>query len=78
MDFPIPIRCYTCNNVIAGKWLTFLDLVAKYRKQDGRPEKDDLVYLTKTTTKTAEGRAMDDLHLVRECCRRHFFTHPGV
>jgi DNA-directed RNA polymerase subunit N (RpoN/RPB10) len=56
----------------------FLGLVAKYRKQDGRPEKDDLVYLTKTTKITAEGRAMDDLGLTRECCRRHFFTHPGV
>ena len=78
MDFPIPIRCYTCNLPIAGKWKTFLDTVAKYRKQDGRPEKDDLVYLTKTTTITAEGRTMNDLGLTRECCRRHFFTHPNV
>lgn len=78
MDFPIPIRCYTCNLPIAGKWTKFLELVAKYRKQDGRPEKDELVYLTKTTTITAEGRAMNDLGFTRECCRRHFFTHPGV
>jgi DNA-directed RNA polymerase subunit N (RpoN/RPB10) len=78
MDFPIPIRCYTCNLPIAGKWLKFLELVVKYRKEDGRPEKDELVYLTKTTTVTAEGRAMNELDLTRECCRRHFFTHPGV
>lgn len=78
MDFPIPIKCFTCNLPIAGKWKTFLELVKKYRKQDGRSEKDDLVYLTKTTTVTAEGRAMNELGLTRECCRRHFFTHPGV
>jgi DNA-directed RNA polymerase subunit N (RpoN/RPB10) len=78
MDFPIPVRCYTCNLPIAGKWTTFNELIKKYRKQDGRPEKDDLVYLTKTTTITAEGRAMNELGLTRECCRRHFFTHPGV
>ena len=78
MDFPLPIRCFTCNLPIAGKWKTFLQLVKTYRKQDGRSETDDLVYLTKTTKSTAEGRAMDELGLVRECCRRHFFTHPGV
>jgi DNA-directed RNA polymerase subunit N (RpoN/RPB10) len=53
-------------------------LVKTYRKKHGRPEKDDLVYLTKTTTITAEGLAMNELGLTRECCRRHFFTHPGV
>jgi DNA-directed RNA polymerase subunit N (RpoN/RPB10) len=78
MDFPIPVRCYTCNMPIAGKWLTYLSLVKKFRVQDGRPEKDELVYLTSTTQKTAEGRAMDELGLERECCRRHFLTHPGV
>ena len=78
MDFPIPVRCYTCNLPLAGKWKEFLRLVAKYRKADGRAENDDLVYLTKTTTVTAEGRAMNDLGLTRECCRRHLFTHPGV
>ena len=78
MDFPICVRCYTCNLPLAGKWKTFLALVGKYRKQDGRSEKDELVYLSKTTTVTAEGRAMNDLGLTRECCRRHMFTHPGV
>ena len=77
MDFPIPIRCYTCNLPIAGKWDTYIATIKKYRKQDGRAEKDEIPYLTGTITKTAEGRAMDDLGLTRECCRRHFLTHPG-
>jgi DNA-directed RNA polymerase I, II, and III subunit RPABC5 len=78
MDFPIPIRCYTCNLPIAGKWKTYLEKVKAYRIQDGRPETGDLVYLTTTTRVTAEGRAMNDLGLTRECCRRHLLTHPGV
>lgn len=77
MDFPIPIRCYTCNLPIAGKWLAYLELVKKYRKADGRAENDGIPYLTGTLTRTAEGRAMDDLGLTRECCRRHLLTHPG-
>jgi DNA-directed RNA polymerase subunit N (RpoN/RPB10) len=78
MNWLPPIRCYTCSMPIMGKWKTYLDLVSKYRKQDGRPEKDELLYLTSSTKITAEGRAMTELGLTRECCRRHFFTHPGV
>lgn len=78
MDFPIPIRCYTCNLPIAGKWRKYLEMVRDFRVEDGRPEKDELVYLTSTTKKTAEGRAMDGLGLTRECCRRHFLTHAGI
>jgi len=78
MDFPIPVRCFTCNLPLFGKWKTYLDMVKKYRKQDGREEKDELLYLTQNTKVTAEGRAMNDLGLTRECCRRHFLTHPGV
>jgi len=78
MDFPIPMRCYTCNLPLAGKWKTYLDLVKSKRVEDGRPEKDELVYLTTTTRVTAEGRAMTELGLARECCRRHFLTHAGV
>lgn len=77
MDFPIPIRCYSCNLPIAGKWTRYLELVKTNRKQDGRPETDELLYLTETTKQTAEGRAMTELGLTRECCRRHFLTHPG-
>jgi DNA-directed RNA polymerase subunit N (RpoN/RPB10) len=78
MDFPIPVRCYTCNKPLYGKWKAYLERVKAYRSQDGRKESDELVYLTTTTKVTAEGRAMDDLRLSLECCRRHFLTHPGV
>jgi DNA-directed RNA polymerase subunit N (RpoN/RPB10) len=77
MDFPIPVRCYSCNMPIAGKWKRYLELVKANRVEDGRPETDDLVYLTVSTKQTAEGRAMTELGLTRECCRRHFLTHPG-
>lgn len=73
MDFPIPIRCYTCNLPIAGKWITYLELVKKYRGKGVT----EIPYLDAKTDKTAEGRAMDELDLTRECCRRHFLTHPG-
>jgi hypothetical protein len=52
-------------------------IVTSGRKEDNRPERGQLEYLTSTTKITAEGRAMNELGLTRECCRRHFLTHPG-
>jgi DNA-directed RNA polymerase I, II, and III subunit RPABC5 len=78
MDFPIPIRCYTCNLPLAGKWKEFLRLVTGYRREEGRAPDSSLMYLTNDTKVTAEGRALNDLGLTRECCRRHLLTHPGV
>jgi DNA-directed RNA polymerase subunit N (RpoN/RPB10) len=67
-----PIRCISCNSVIAGKYLAYLAKVKEYRKENGKTEME---YLSATTTKTAEGKALDDLKVVRPCCRRHFLTH---
>lgn len=70
-----PIRCVSCNNVIAGKYLAYLEKVKELRRETG---KSDMEYLTATTTKTAEGKALDELKIVRPCCRRHFLTHVDL
>jgi DNA-directed RNA polymerase I, II, and III subunit RPABC5 len=73
----IPIRCFSCNNVLAGKWLPYLEKVKEGKKKDGRTD-NEMVYLTQTTTKTAEGRALDELGLTKQCCRRHMLTHVDL
>jgi len=70
-----PIRCVTCNNIIGGKYLTYLDKVKGHRKASGKTEME---YLSATTTKTAEGKSLDELNVVRQCCRRHFLTHVDL
>lgn len=73
-----PIRCVSCNNVIAGKYLAYLDKVKQERKKEGKSETAEMEYLTATTKKTAEGKALDDLGVKRICCRRHFLTHVDL
>jgi len=70
-----PIRCVSCNDVIAGKYMEYLKKVKEHRKKSG---KTDMEYLTTTTVKTAEGKALDDLGVQRPCCRRHFLTHVDL
>jgi DNA-directed RNA polymerase subunit N len=72
----IPIRCVTCNTVIAGKYEPYLAKVAEYRKEMGQP--NEIQYLTATTVKTAEGKALDDLGVKRMCCRRHILTQVDL
>jgi DNA-directed RNA polymerase I, II, and III subunit RPABC5 len=74
----IDVRCFSCNNVLCGKWETYLQKVKENKKKDGRPESDDLTYLTQTTTKTAEGRALDEIGITRQCCRRTMLTHVDL
>ena len=70
-----PIRCVSCNSVIAGKWLSYIQKTAEFRKDTGKTEME---YLTATTVKTAEGKALDELKVFRPCCRRHFLTHVDL
>lgn len=70
-----PIRCVSCNNVIAGKYIAYLEKVKENRRLTG---KTDMEYLTATTEKTAEGKALDDLGIKRTCCRRHFLSHVDL
>ena len=72
----IPIRCVSCNNVLAGKWLPYTKKVEEYKKKEGRGS--DMEYLTQTTVKTAEGRALDDVGISKMCCRRHMLTHVDL
>jgi DNA-directed RNA polymerase I, II, and III subunit RPABC5 len=56
----IPVRCFTCGNVIGDKYSTYLTLVA-------RTESGGQTY--------TEAQALDALALSRFCCRRMFLTH---
>ena len=64
----IPIRCVSCNNVLAGKWLTYIEKIKDTK----------LSYLTQTTTKSLHGKVLDELGITKQCCRRHMLTHVDL
>ena len=70
----IPIRCWTCNNPwLASRYPIYLKKVKEFRREMGKT--DEIEYLTATTVKTAEGRALDHIKLTKQCCRRHVLAH---
>ena len=74
----IPIKCFTCGNVLADKYRFYLAEVRKIKIAQGL-KIDKVVYLTKETVeKTAEGTVLDDLRIHNVCCRRHMLTHVDI
>jgi DNA-directed RNA polymerase subunit N (RpoN/RPB10) len=74
----IPIKCFTCGNVIADKYRYYVEEVRKRKLAKGL-EVDKVIYLTQEFhDKTPEGEVLDDLSLNKMCCRRHFLTHVDI
>jgi len=74
----IPIKCFTCGEVLADKYRFYQDEVRKMKIQKGL-QIDKVVYLTKEMMeKTPEGEVLDKLHLKNPCCRRHMLTHVDI
>ena len=74
----IPIKCFTCGEVLADKYRYYLEQV-KSRKMKRGIQSDTVLYLTKeNTSKTPEGEVLDELKLNKMCCRRHMLTHVDI
>ena len=74
----IPVKCFTCGKVIGNKYQYYLAEIKKQKLQASK-NPEDIVYLTEEySEKTIEGEVLDQLHLTRQCCRRHFLTHVDI
>jgi DNA-directed RNA polymerase I, II, and III subunit RPABC5 len=73
----IPIRCFTCNKVIAHLWEEYQNrLQASFIEEDiPNNTKKRFVDIDTIENKTIEGKILDDLGLKRYCCRRMMLSH---
>ena len=74
----IPVKCFTCGEVIGNKYRFYLEEVRK-KKLAQHKDIDKVIYLTtEFRDKTPEGEVLDDLGLTKMCCRRHLLTHVDI
>jgi len=74
----IPIKCFTCGNVLANKWEYYVREVRK-EKLAKNIDLEKVIYLTgKNIEKTIEGKILDNMKLHKMCCRRHMLTHVDI
>jgi DNA-directed RNA polymerase subunit N (RpoN/RPB10) len=74
----IPVKCFTCGNVLADKYKYYQQQVA-LKKESRGIQKDMIQYLTEDfMDKTVEGEVLDTLGLTKQCCRRHMLCHVDI
>jgi DNA-directed RNA polymerase subunit N (RpoN/RPB10) len=74
----IPIKCFTCGEVLANKYRYYLNEVRRIKIQRGI-NVNKVMYLTEDfSEKTPEGEVMDKLGLNMMCCRRHMLSHVDI
>ena len=76
----IPMRCFTCGERLASKYMTYVDEVQRAKGEAGCDAQKPLEYLTNTKdlTPSVEAKTMDKLQLFKWCCRRHMLTHVDI
>jgi len=74
----IPVKCFTCGNVIGSKYLYYLEQVSKMKKE-AEMDPTNINYLSETRQDMSiEGEVLDKLSLKKQCCRRHMLTHVDI
>ena len=74
----IPVRCYTCGEILSDKWMPYISAVQNDKNKINETidsEKDllELKYLDvkdPNPEKSIEGKILDELELHKYCCRR--------
>jgi len=74
----IPVKCFTCGNVLADKYEHYLREVRAIKLKEGHPL-NEVIYFSKTNVvKTPEARVLDNIGMVKICCRRHMLSHVDI
>ena len=75
----IPIKCFTCGNVLANKYLFYMNEVEKKKQETPQKENTSIQYFSDSfKDKSIEGEVLDSLLLTKQCCRRHMLGHVDI
>lgn len=73
-----PIRCTGCGEEISSYYQYYCREVIK-RKLNTHNDISKVIYFTsKKQEKTVEGIVLDELQIVKPCCRTIFLTHVDI
>ena len=82
----IPVRCFTCGEVLSDKWIPYITTVQNMKNTEDtevNPETIslDLQYIdiqNPEPEKSIEGKVLDELGLHKYCCRRMMLGNVHV
>ena len=70
----IPVRCFTCGNVLGDKWIPYVNEL-QVLKNESKDKMDtlELSYMNVNLPeqeKSIEGKLLDEMKIHKYCCRR--------
>jgi DNA-directed RNA polymerase subunit N (RpoN/RPB10) len=73
----IPVKCFTCGKTLGNKYENYCIKVVKRKlKLNIKSDQPSIIDVNEDDVKkTPEGEVMDELGLIRYCCRKTFLTH---
>lgn len=74
----IPVRCFTCGNILADKWIPYVQAVNDEKNKSGEVSTDEptTTYIDlKNPKKSIEGEVLDEMGLHKYCCRRMMISN---
>lgn len=81
----IPIRCHTCNKVLADIWRYYNEENLKLEKEEKKKESnkihEEIKYKYLENQKEImekRNKLMNDLGITKICCRRILLTHVDI
>lgn len=75
----IPIRCFTCNQIIANKWNKYQEKIQEqYLKEDITNNIKKRFIDVNNLDKNIEGKILDELKIHKYCCRRMLMSHVDM
>ena len=75
----IPIRYFTCNQIIANKWNKYQEKIQEqYLKEDVTNNIKKRFIDVSNLDKNIEGKILDELKIHKYCCRRMLMSHVDM
>jgi DNA-directed RNA polymerase subunit N len=69
----IPVRCFTCNRVLASKYARYLELISSETNKENIINGDPDIDLSENNVYQ---KAFDEIGVGdRYCCKRHLLSH---
>ena len=82
----IPVRCFTCGEVLSDKWIPYVSAVQEEKNKinedlDPKTNNLDLRYIdikNPKPEKSIEGKILDEMELHKYCCRRMMLSNVHI
>jgi DNA-directed RNA polymerase subunit N (RpoN/RPB10) len=74
----IPVRCFSCNKVLADLWVYYEKKCKEYENQLETDSDNNIEETSKFFDKHFKKKILDELGLTRYCCRRHMLGHVDL